>query len=61
VIRLYQLALSPLLPHACRFYPSCSEYSRRVIEERGIREGVPLALRRLGRCVPLRQGGLDLP
>lgn len=61
MIRFYQLALSPLLPHGCRFYPSCSEYSRRVIAERGVRQGIPLALRRLTRCVPLRQGGLDLP
>jgi putative membrane protein insertion efficiency factor len=59
VIRLYQKLLSPLLPQACRFYPSCSEYSRESIIRYGFTRGAMLTLFRLCKCHPFHPGGLD--
>ncbi len=58
-LRLYQLAISPLLPPACRFYPSCSQYSLVAIREHGVLRGGWLALARLARCHPWNPGGVD--
>lgn len=55
----YRTALSPLLPGACRFYPSCSVYAAGAIERHGIIEGLRLALTRLLRCRPAHAGGYD--
>ena len=59
VVRGYQLLVSPLLPPACRFLPSCSEYAMQAIERHGARRGAVLALRRLARCHPWGVGGYD--
>ena len=59
IIRSYQLAISPLLGHHCRFYPCCSQYAIDALDEHGIFHGAWLALKRLGRCHPLCEGGLD--
>ncbi len=59
LIRVYKLVISPLLPSACRFHPTCSEYMREAIEKHGVLKGVGLGLRRLSRCHPFRQGGFD--
>jgi putative membrane protein insertion efficiency factor len=59
LIRLYRLAISPLLGSNCRFYPSCSEYALEAIELHGSLRGCWLALRRLSRCHPWHAGGLD--
>jgi putative membrane protein insertion efficiency factor len=59
LIRLYQLAISPLLPPACRFYPSCSQYALVAIREYGIWHGGRRALGRLARCHPWNPGGVD--
>jgi uncharacterized protein len=59
LIRTYQLFLSPLLPAACRFYPSCSAYARIAILRHGAIAGTWLALRRFGRCHPWHPGGVD--
>ena len=59
IIRLYQLLLSPLLPPACRFWPTCSRYSYEAIRRHGLRRGAWLSLRRLGRCHPFHPGGYD--
>ncbi|MBI2354281.1 MAG: membrane protein insertion efficiency factor YidD [Deltaproteobacteria bacterium] len=59
VIRLYQRLLSPLLPPTCRFYPSCSEYSRESILRHGLARGARLALLRLCKCHPFHPGGYD--
>ncbi|QEM69914.1 membrane protein insertion efficiency factor YidD [Geobacter sp. FeAm09] len=59
VIRLYQKLLSPLLPQTCRFYPSCSEYSRESIIRHGVVRGVWLTLVRLCKCHPFHPGGFD--
>ncbi|MGI8550755.1 MAG: membrane protein insertion efficiency factor YidD [Dehalococcoidia bacterium] len=52
-IRVYQRAVSPSLPSACRFEPTCSRYAYMAIEHFGARRGVWLAVRRLARCTPL--------
>lgn len=51
-IRLYQVALSPLLGSNCRFQPTCSQYMVDAIQEWGVLKGVWLGLRRIGRCHP---------
>jgi putative membrane protein insertion efficiency factor len=58
-IRFYQRGVSPLLPPACRFYPSCSEYALQAVERYGTPRGGWLAVRRLLRCHPLCKGGYD--
>lgn len=58
LIDAYRLVLSPLLPPACRFEPSCSLYAREALERHGAR-GLMLALFRLGRCHPFHAGGYD--
>lgn len=59
MIRGYQLTLSPLLPPACRFYPTCSQYMVEAVERYGTRRGVWLGIKRLGRCHPFHPGGYD--
>ena len=59
VLRLYKAAVSPLLPRACRYEPTCSVYAREAIERHGLRRGAWLAVKRLARCHPFRPGGLD--
>jgi putative membrane protein insertion efficiency factor len=57
----YQRWVSPLLPPACRYWPTCSEYARLAIERRGLVRGSVAALGRLLRCQPLAAGGIDPP
>jgi len=59
LLRGYKLVISPLLPSACRFYPTCSQYMSEAIETHGIAKGVWLGLKRLGRCHPFHAGGSD--
>ena len=59
LIRGYQRAISPLLPPACRYGPTCSQYALEAIEAHGALRGGWLALRRLSRCHPGRAGGYD--
>jgi putative membrane protein insertion efficiency factor len=59
LIRLYQHSLSRLLPAACRFTPSCSEYGYEAVARHGVLKGGWLALRRIGRCHPFNPGGYD--
>lgn len=59
LIRLYQLLISPLLPPACRFYPTCSQYAVVAIRDYGILRGGWLAVTRLARCNPWHPGGVD--
>ena len=59
MLRLYKSFISPLLPPACRFYPSCSEYAMQAVEMRGVLRGGALALWRLARCQPFTKGGYD--
>ena len=59
LIRIYQWLISPLLPRACRFAPSCSEYAAEAIALHGAVRGGWLAARRLLRCHPWAPGGPD--
>lgn len=59
LIGFYQKAVSPLLGSHCRFFPSCSEYSRRAVKLHGLKEGGAMALRRVARCHPFNPGGYD--
>lgn len=58
-IRGYQVAISPMLPPACRYYPTCSQYAIEAIEKYGALRGGWLAARRIGRCHPFKPGGYD--
>jgi len=58
-LKFYKAAVSPLLPRACRYEPTCSVYAREAIERYGLRRGMGLAIARLLRCHPFRPGGLD--
>ncbi len=59
LIRAYQWTLSPLLGGACRFVPSCSDYTYQAIERFGLCRGVGLGLWRILRCNPFVPGGYD--
>jgi putative membrane protein insertion efficiency factor len=52
-IRAYRALLSPLLPHVCRFTPSCSVYALEALKRHGPFKGTWLTLRRLSRCHPI--------
>ncbi|MBL8176991.1 MAG: membrane protein insertion efficiency factor YidD [Bryobacterales bacterium] len=58
-LRFYKRWISPLLPSACRFYPTCSDYMRQAVEKHGAFRGVYLGLRRLAKCHPFHAGGYD--
>lgn len=60
LIRIYQRAAPPSLRRACRFTPSCSEYTAGAIERYGVVEGARRGLARLARCRP-PYGSLDEP
>lgn len=59
LIRVYKAAISPFLPPACRFTPTCSEYAAQAIETHGAARGSLLAASRLCRCHPFHPGGFD--
>lgn len=61
LIGLYKRRISPLLPPACRFTPTCSEYARLSLIHHGLGRGSLRAALRLLRCQPLHPGGVDLP
>lgn len=58
LIRVYQF-ISRFTPKVCRFYPSCSEYTRQAIERYGFFKGVRLGFFRIIKCHPLHSGGYD--
>jgi len=59
LLKLYKKAISPYLPGACRFQPTCSEYMLEAINEYGICKGLYLGVRRLLRCHPWGDSGFD--
>ena len=59
VLRAYKVCLSPFLPSACRYSPTCSDYMREAVERYGALRGVWLGTRRLLRCHPFHEGGFD--
>ncbi len=58
-IVLYKRLISPWLAPACRFHPTCSEYSREAYLERGFFAGTYLTVKRIARCNPWCEGGHD--
>jgi len=59
LISLYKKSISPLLPAACRFHPTCSQYCSQALEKHGLFRGGWLGMKRLLRCNPLFKGGYD--
>jgi putative membrane protein insertion efficiency factor len=59
LLRVYKFGMSPWLPSACRFRPTCSEYMMEEIERYGAGKGMWMGLRRLAKCHPLHAGGFD--
>lgn len=59
LLRFYKIVLSPFLPSACRFQPTCSVYAYEAIEKHGVIKGSWLGAKRLGRCGPWSEGGYD--
>jgi uncharacterized protein len=58
-IRIYQYMISPLIPGACRFTPTCSEYSADAIKKHGVIKGLFLGIKRIGKCHPWGGSGYD--
>jgi len=58
-LRGYKLLVSPLLPSACRFSPTCSEYMLEAVQKYGAMRGVWMGIRRVLRCHPFHAGGYD--
>jgi len=58
-IRAYQILVRPILPPACRFHPTCSDYAIEAVRRRGPVAGLLLAARRILRCHPWNAGGYD--
>jgi putative membrane protein insertion efficiency factor len=59
LIRAYQVVVSPWLPPACRFFPSCSHYGLMAFEAHGFFRGAWLTTGRILRCQPFSKGGYD--
>ena len=59
LLRGYKRFVSPLLPPACRFEPSCSAYAAEAVELHGVARGAALAISRILRCHPWSRGGFD--
>lgn len=59
LIKFYRSIISPVLPPACRFVPTCSEYAFQAIQKYGTLRGGWQTIRRLARCHPFHPGGYD--
>lgn len=59
ILGVYKAMVSPFLPPACRFEPTCSEYAREAVERYGTVKGTWLGLKRILRCQPFCKGGHD--
>ncbi|MGI8744775.1 MAG: membrane protein insertion efficiency factor YidD [Bryobacteraceae bacterium] len=58
-LRFYKRWISPLLPSACRFEPTCSQYMSEAVARYGVLRGLGMGTKRLLRCQPFCQGGFD--
>lgn len=59
IIRSYQKIGPIILPHSCRFYPTCSHYAIDALKKHGVLKGLTMMIFRLLRCSPLSKGGYD--
>ena len=59
LLRSYKRFVSPILPRACRFEPTCSVYMYQAVEKKGVGKGLYLGVKRLLRCHPFSAGGYD--
>jgi len=59
LVRLYQWFISPMLPNACRYQPTCSQYMVEAVTKHGPIRGLWLGLKRIGRCHPWGGHGYD--
>ena len=59
IVKGYQYTISPLLGTRCRFYPSCSNYAINALNEHGVIQGCWLIFKRIIKCHPFHQGGVD--
>lgn len=59
MLGIYKAIVSPFLPAACRFEPTCSEYARAAVEKYGVVRGGWMAAKRILRCQPFCEGGHD--
>jgi len=59
LLRVYRAVISPLYGDVCRYYPSCSAYVLGAVQEHGVVVGSALAARRIARCHPWAEGGID--
>ncbi|HZH90739.1 MAG TPA: membrane protein insertion efficiency factor YidD [Pyrinomonadaceae bacterium] len=58
-LKFYKTVFSPLLPPACRFVPTCSEYAYQAVDRYGVVRGGWMGIRRIARCHPFHPGGYD--
>jgi putative membrane protein insertion efficiency factor len=58
-IKFYRYFISPAFGNVCRFYPSCSSYALEAVERHGSVVGSYLTLKRLAKCHPFHEGGID--
>ena len=59
LLKLYKTLISPFLPPACRFTPTCSEYAMEAVGKYGALKGTWLGVKRILRCQPFCKGGYD--
>jgi uncharacterized protein len=59
ILKIYKSFLSPFLPMACRFTPTCSEYMMDAIAKYGALKGTFMGTKRILRCQPFCKGGFD--
>ncbi len=59
LIRFYQRFISPGLPSACIYHPTCSNYMLQAVDKYGVPKGVWMGIKRIGRCHPFAKGGYD--
>ena len=59
LIGIYQKYISGLFGRKCRFHPTCSEYAKQAIDKYGIIKGTFKGIRRILKCHPFHEGGID--
>ena len=59
LIEFYQKYISPMLGHCCKYYPTCSEYTKQAIEKYGALKGTIKGMKRILKCNPFSKGGYD--